>query len=44
MDIPRGRVGHIGYNYTIAGRLKLAELYAQQGNATISNLERESVL
>jgi len=27
-----------------AGRLKLAELYVQQGNATISNLERESVL
>ena len=27
-----------------AGRLKLAELYLQQGNATISNLERESIL
>lgn len=27
-----------------SGRLKLAELYLQQGNATISNLERESVI
>lgn len=26
------------------GRLKLAQLYMQQGNATISNLERESVV
>ncbi len=27
-----------------AGRLKLAELYVKQGNSTISNLERESVI
>jgi hypothetical protein len=39
---PQELLYSIKNDYT--GRLKLAELYLQQGNATISNLERESVL
>lgn len=39
---PRELSYSIQHDY--AGRLKLAELYLQQGNATLSSLERESVL